>query len=353
MQTALATNAAPAPTFKWLRSPGFDLGFIFGCASIGLLAGAITATWPALFVTVFVLDMWLLGYHHVGATFTRTAFDAESLKANRFFVIWLPFIVLATTVTIALVFGAWTLATVYFYWQWLHYTRQSYGVARIYRRRAGDDMARVDWSENAVIYVVPLWGILSRSSQAPETFLNLPIRTLAVPPEIVEIAAIAAIVVVAVWAWRQVVAWREGRMAGAYVLYMLSHIVVFATGYVLIDDVNYGWLTINVWHNAQYIVLVWMANVNRFKAPEAKRDGFMAWLSREERWPTYFLVCFGISSAFYAVMQGTLTALGLTALTVTLIAYQTLNFHHYVVDSFIWKVRKPKLQAHFGIARQG
>jgi hypothetical protein len=349
MQSTAAATAAPALTFKWLRSPSFDLGFVLGCAALGLLSGAVVVTWPELFLTVLVLDMWLLGYHHVGATFTRTAFDAESLRANRFYVVWLPPIVLLATLSIAFVLGAWTLATVYFYWQWFHYTRQSYGVARIYRRRAGADMQHTDWSENAVIYVVPFWGILNRSAQAPETFLNLPVKTLPVPPEMVDVAAVAALAAVAVWVWRQLNAWREGRAAGAYVLYVVSHIAVFVTGYVLIDDVNYGWLTINVWHNAQYIVLVWMSNVNRFKTPEAKKSGFMAWISREERWPTYFIVCFGISSAFYVAMQGTLNALGLTALTVTLIAYQTLNFHHYIVDSVIWKVRKPKLQSHLGI----
>lgn len=351
MQTASLASAAPMPAFAWLRNQNFDLGFIFGCAAIGLLSGAIVVIWPDLFVTLLVIDMWLLGYHHVGATFTRTAFDAESLRSNRFFVLWLPPIVLATVITIAFLFGDWTLATVYFYWQWLHYTRQSYGVARIYRRRAGDKIERTDWSENAVIYGVPLWGILNRSAQEPDLFLKLPIKVLAVPHELVEVAGLAALAAVGVWLWRQVAAWREGRLAGAYALYVLSHIVVFAVGYVLIDDINFGWLTINVWHNAQYIVLVWMANVNRFKAEAPATRGWMARISQEERWPTYFIVCFGISSAFYVAMQGTLNALGLTALTVTLIAYQTLNFHHYIVDSFIWKVRKPKLQAQFGIAR--
>lgn len=351
MHSATITSNPGMPHFAWLRSPGFDLGFIFGCATLGLLSGAVVASWPALFVPVVMLDMWLLGYHHVMATFTRTAFDRESFRANRFFLVWLPPIVLASTIATAFVLGDWTLATVYFYWQWLHYTRQSYGVARIYRRRAGDQAMQTDWSENAVIYGVPLWGILHRSAQGPDTFLNLPIRTVPVPFEVVELAGFAALAAVLVWAWRQYQAWREGRLAGAYALYMVSHIAVFAAGYVLIEQVNFGWLTINVWHNAQYIVLVWMANVNRFKAAPAGQSGFMAWLSQEQRWPTYFLICFGISTAFYAVMQGGLNVLGLTAVTATLIAYQTMNFHHYIVDTFIWKVRKPKLQAQFGITR--
>src|SRR5262249_26444891 len=101
MQTTAAAAVLPAPTFKWLRRPGFDLGFILGCATLGLLSGAVVVTWPEMFVTVLVLDMWLLGYHHVGATFTRTAFDRESFRTNRFFIVWLPPIVLAVTISVA------------------------------------------------------------------------------------------------------------------------------------------------------------------------------------------------------------------------------------------------------------
>ncbi len=31
------------------------------------------------------------------------------------------------------------------------------------------------------------------------------------------------------------------------------------------------------------------------------------------------------------------------------VAYQILNFHHYIVDSRIWKVRRPKIQKTLGL----
>jgi hypothetical protein len=30
-------------------------------------------------------------------------------------------------------------------------------------------------------------------------------------------------------------------------------------------------------------------------------------------------------------------------------AYQSINFHHYIVDSFIWKTRRPKVRAELGL----
>jgi hypothetical protein len=32
------------------------------------------------------------------------------------------------------------------------------------------------------------------------------------------------------------------------------------------------------------------------------------------------------------------------------VVYQAINFHHYVVDAIIWKVRKKTLRQNFGIA---
>jgi hypothetical protein len=39
-----------------------------------------------------------------------------------------------------------------------------------------------------------------------------------------------------------------------------------------------------------------------------------------------------------------------TTLPLFAVVYQAINFHHYVVDAIIWKVRKKTLRQHFGIA---
>ena len=61
-------------------------------------------------------------------------------------------------------------------------------------------------------------------------------------------------------------------------------------------QLNHGWLVLNIWHNAQYILTVWLFNNNRFKEGMA------------------------------------------------------INFHYYVVDAVIWKVRRKPVQQNFGIA---
>jgi hypothetical protein len=61
------------------------------------------------------------------------------------------------------------LNTVYFYWQSYHYTRQSYGIARAYRRAAGGAEGRDAWTD-IVVLAFPIWGVLHRAAQHARRF---------------------------------------------------------------------------------------------------------------------------------------------------------------------------------------
>ena len=256
---AASDSVAAARDFGWLRNARFDLMFIVGVAALGLVSGAVVVLRPDWFHVILLIDLWLLGYHHVTSTFTRLTFDSDSFSEHRFLVVGLPWLVLAGTVVVGMTLGLWALATTYLYWQWFHYTRQSYGITRIYSRKAGDLTARDEQITRWALYLLPLWGILYRSHQAPERFLGMKVAYLPTPRWVVLVSAAAATVVLALWAVRQVRAARQGRGSAALTLYKLSHFVVFAAGYILIEDITHGWLVINVWHNAQYVLFVWMS----------------------------------------------------------------------------------------------
>jgi hypothetical protein len=121
-------TAIAAPGGLWLRGRTFDTGFILGTAATALLAGYAVARNNSLFLPVLVFDLWLLGYHHVIATFTQIAFDAASVRQHRFLVLGLPPLVVLGTFALAAIFGLAAVVSLYLYWQWFHYTRQSYGV---------------------------------------------------------------------------------------------------------------------------------------------------------------------------------------------------------------------------------
>src|SRR5947208_11474112 len=82
-----AVAAPRAISYGWLRGAPFDLGFVAGVAAFAIAVSLLVVAQPRLFPLVLVVDMWLLGFHHVVSTFTRLAFDKESFRAHRFLVL--------------------------------------------------------------------------------------------------------------------------------------------------------------------------------------------------------------------------------------------------------------------------
>lgn len=348
-------TAVRRPPDGLLRGPSFDGVFIVGLALLALASGAAVTAQPGLFWPILTLDLWLLGYHHVIATFTRLTFDRESFREHRSLILYLPWAVATAVLAIALTAGLWLLVSVYLYWQWFHYARQSEGIAKAYAGRSTNMEIGNARIARLAFYSVPVAGILNVSARAPDEFLFMPVRTLPVPDWLATAAMIASAILVTAWLGYQVRAWRHKRLAGPYVAYVTSHFVVFAVAYIGLKEINYGWLAINMWHNAQYILFVWLFNNRRFNgALDAKRM-FLSTISQTGRFPLYIAVCLTLSTAIYLLVDrlgvdALGNALGISAAVAAVIIYQTLNFHHYVVDAMIWKLRKPALRSKLGLA---
>lgn len=333
----------------WLRTPNFDLSFIVGTAVVAILSAAIVVADPRLFAPILLIDLWFLGYHHVISTYTRLCFDAQSIKENRFFLFVLPPIVIAATFAMAFGVGLWTIGTVYLYWQWLHYARQSWGVAQAYRRKSGGLVNEDENLTKLAFYLLPLWGILHRSWQDPGKFLGLELKVIPVAGWVVDVVAVAAVVAIALWGYQRVKSFMKGEGPVAHTLYMVSHFVVFGVSYILIDDVTYGWLAVNIWHNVQYVVFVWLFNTRKFKDGVSPKAVFLSKLSQPNNWMRYFGFSIVLSTVIYFAIAMATSGFNEMALPIALVIYSALNFHHYIVDSFIWKMRKPKIQKTLGL----
>jgi hypothetical protein len=54
----------------------------------------------------------------------------------------------------------------------------------------------------------------------------------------------------------------------------------------------------------------------------------------------------------YSLLDFTLTTIAAfvaASLPLVAIGYQAINFHHYVVDAMIWKVRRKRVRENFGV----
>ena len=342
---AIAAAERIARPAGWLRGRDFDLAFILGIAGFACALGALAVGNERLFVVLLLGDLWLLGYHHVVSTFTRLCFDRTSRREHRFILFALPVLVAAGVAALVFALGLWALPTLYFYWQWFHYTRQSWGVSQVYRRKAGGILDEDPLATKLVIYLVPLAGILHRSAQGAESFLGLEVKMLPISPFTADIVGIAALIAVGWWVFLRFQAWRRGQLPVAHTLYLASHVAIFVVGYIAIPDISVGWLVVNVWHNAQYVLFVWLFNNNRYRAGIDPKAAFLSRISQTKNVWLYFAVCLGISTTVYLGLQSMVTAV-----PILMAIYQVINFHHYIADSVIWKVRKPALQKTLGIS---
>lgn len=346
MSHADSVDFRPLP---WMRNAQFDGLFIFGVLGLALITGLIITLKPSLFYVILVIDLWFLGYHHVIATFTRLCFDKQSFRENRFLVLGVTPIVAAATLLLAWQIGIWVVVSVYFYWQWWHYTRQSWGISRVYRSKDPEALYEDGWLDKAIFYALPVYGILLRSSEAHPTFIGMELRSLPVPEALATSSGYVAFGLLTLWLVRRSMAAIQGRLAFVHTLYMLSHFVIFTVAYVTTRDITLGWLMINIWHNAQYILFVWMYNTKRFKNGVDPDARFLSYISQPGRIWLYLLTCIAITGVVYWGVLRTIDWLFFSGLAATLVLYQIVNFHHYIVDSLIWKVRKPKMRETLGL----
>ena len=223
-------------------------------------------------------------------------------------------------------------------------------MSRAYRGRDPHAPYEDGLLDQAIFYVLPVLGILYRSYQEPKEFLRLPVEVIPIPSWAIAVGAILSAGLLACWVARRMHAWRIGRVAPAHTLYLASHFGIFAVGYILIEDVTYGWLTVNIWHNAQYILFVWLYNTRRFKDGIDPKARFLSYISQPQRLWLYLTTCLAITGVLYLAILGTLNALFFASIAGTIVLYQIVNFHHYVVDSVIWKLRKRPIREALDLA---
>jgi len=86
LDASLRRTAASEVAVKrtYIRSREFDTTLLAAPILAGLAAALMVTADARLYPILLLADLWLLGYHHVVATYTRLAFDTQSLRRNRF-----------------------------------------------------------------------------------------------------------------------------------------------------------------------------------------------------------------------------------------------------------------------------
>jgi hypothetical protein len=353
VESVLSPTAVPSATTRpgtHIYSSAFDAGLLMLPLFAGGVAASMAIANPLVFAPLLLADLWLLGYHHVVATYTRLAFDLQTFKSNRFLALDSLVVVTVATVALAFTAGAWVVASAFLYLQWFHYMRQGYGISRMFYRAAHAEQTQSsgaptrDWVTDLVIYLVPIYGMAQRSSTMGDRFLNMPVETLVLPKSLVLVLGAAAAVAVGVWGLRVARDIVRGECDAAHSMFVASHVLIFQLAYVMIDDVNVGWLAINVWHNLQYVMVVWMVNAKRYARGIDPSAWLLSTISQPGRVMLYFATCLAISTVIYLGLARVTPLLLGGGVAAAISVYMGINFHHYIVDAVIWKRRRPAPQ---------
>jgi len=329
----------------FMKSVGFDIFFVIGIPVLALITAAVVVIYPSYFSLILTVDLALLGYHHVISTYTRLVFDLKSAKEYWLLLIPLPIAVIISVYLIALNFGVAAIGTIYLHWQWYHYTRQSEGINKAYAIKSKSQQGGNALFNRFIFYLVPVAAFLMMSSRPNSVFLGMDVWKIPVSYEVASTLIIVASILWVCWLLIQVRALYENTLGILHFAYLIFHYVIYVIAYVVIEDMTVGWVAINIWHNSQYIAFVWLFNVNKFKNGIDTNKLAISWLSQERNWPVYLLVCLTITFIIYSVVDEAAGYFSnITTLSLIIIFYQTINFHHYIVDSQIWKLRSKKLQ---------
>lgn len=301
---AAVPQAVPGVVPAWLEAPLFDLILILGVALLASAMSGVTVLWPALFLPVLAAHTWLFGYEHLVATWTRLLGHPAERARHRWLILYVPPLVLLGLYAVGRAYGLAGIYALYFVGQLHHTVRQSWGLAQRYRARAGGLPWDPVWLSEVTVWSVPVWGLLHRCAQQPSEFLFQPFWLPQVPRLSVVIAGLVSGALWLYWAYTRARAYRRGQLALGHTLYMLTHLLIFLVGYVLIEELCSGWLLVNVWHNVQYIVFVWQYNRRRFAAGVAPETRALSWLSQPGRLRAalYFLTSVALAMPLYYLL---------------------------------------------------
>ena len=337
----------------WILSSWRDLILYVGTPLLLVPLFAVAqARWNPQDIYLFVAAFGATGHHLPGMI--RAYGDRALFERFRYRFIFAPIFLLAVCVA----FTWWDLkgiVLIVFFWGVWHGMMQTYGFCRIYDAKAGSFAAftrRLDFATCGIWFATAVLLSPQRLTDTLETYYasGAPFIPPGVLHAMQQVMLGAAIGVSTLFLANYVRMWVRGQRPNPVKVALLATSIAFwwyCNNWV--DNILVGIALFEVFHDVQYLSIVWIYNRNRVEK-DSTITGFMRFVFRRSgslRGLYVGLVLAYGSLGFLKEVQIDVVKRALTGLVAA------SGLLHFYYDGFIWKVRERSTRESLGLTGGG
>jgi hypothetical protein len=308
---------------------GLSLVFTFAIVATGGVASPLTA----LVAPVFPLVLFFVNMSHFSASTVRLYAKPNAFRDFPFLTMGLPLLtllLLSLAIRFADVAGSHVM-NLYLTWSPYHYAAQAYGLALLYCYRSGVPVSDTDRVLFRVACLAPFAYAFVKGPTAglewfvPRSLLSLPPLPV-VREGLVAVLGAAALLLPLVLFLRSLRAKRSLPLVS--VLVMVSNAAWWT---IFFYYEAFGWAT--VFHGLQYLAIVAIVHVQDRARAGAAGPAWRHALA-------FYAACVGLAYLLFKAWPFAYVAAGFGLAESMLLVIAVINIHHFVVDMFIWRLRK-------------
>ena len=323
------------PLGRTFVSPAFDLLFIAG--GLSLMFGVLAAAGGLRFTTADLTLVLLFGnFAHFAASTVRLYSKPGAVRAlPRSLTLWLPIATLAFFTTVLLSAG-WLVRyifAVFVIWSPYHYSAQTYGLAMMYAYRS--DCPLTDGQKRGLWWacLVPfLWSLLRPDAGVAPILQGLGFHSV---PTFEHVRWSVSLLLSAAALATPVVVILRLKVRDAVALPLISVMIVMtnAIWWTFFNYINAMWWAA-IFHGIQYLAIVTIFHVRERVSRPANAYGPLYHATM------FYGACVVLAYALFVLWPDGYTAVGFDGLLTAQLAVAAINLHHFIVDAYIWRLRK-------------
>ena len=249
---------------------------------------------PVSLALLFSLNVWCLSMPHSFSTYTRHDLRSPRVALKAFFLFSAFFILLNVTMNRI---GFVTIYSFYFYWQQFHYTKQNIGIGIWKKQKRSQKELLIDY---IFYFSTSILSIAANFSDGGVQFFGYslinPFSLITFEPHYV---IGFNLLILLLYLSQRPKAWKMA----------ITHTIIYSLAYLLLNNFVLGWILLNIFHNSQYLIF----------------------MKQEESNLQYLFYAIALTLAIYLVLH----LESFFSLTISIML--SLNFTHYIFDTFIWK----------------